>query len=92
MPELNLRSIEQLVTILLVLVHPKCEGQEGKTMHERLDSHESDKAIQCASLVSSGIVRCERRFAPGGAPTASRRAAKMTAIWMAGSNRFRPAA
>jgi len=37
-----------------------------------------------ASLVSSGITRGERRFAPGSASNASERATKVTAIGWAG--------
>src|SRR4051812_42715418 len=39
-----------------------------------------------ASLVSSGIIRGERRFAPGSASIASRRAAKVTTIGWAGNS------
>jgi hypothetical protein len=43
-------------------------------------------------LVSSGIIRGERRFAPGSVSIASRRAAKVTTIGSAGSKSLRPAA
>ena len=59
MPELNLRSIEPLVTILLVLVHPKCaQAKKEKTMPYRLESHGSDKAMRCAVCEGKfGLVR-----------------------------------
>jgi len=54
MPELNLRSIEPLVTILLVLVHPKC----AQAMPYRLESHGSDEAMRCAVCEGKfGLVR-----------------------------------
>src|SRR5690349_17620929 len=58
MPELNLRSIESLVTILLVLVHPKCADQEEKTMTYRMESRGSDKAMRCAVCEGKfGLIR-----------------------------------
>src|SRR5882672_2906099 len=91
MPELNLRSIEPLVTILLVLVHPKCA--QAKRRKQCLTAWKVtgltrpyDAQSVRASLVSSGIIRGERRFAPGSASIASRRAAKVTTIGWAGSN------
>src|SRR5436190_22572606 len=93
MPELNLRSIEPLVTILLVLVHPKCA--QAKRRKQCLTAWKVTGLISpCdaqsvrASLVSSGIIRGERRFAQGNASIASRRAAKVTTIGWAGSKSF----
>src|SRR5216117_3005794 len=91
MPELNLRSIEPLVTILLVLVHPKCA--QAKRRRQCLTAWKvtgltrpCDAQSVRASLDSSGIIRGERRFAPGSASISSRRAAKVTTIGWAGSN------
>jgi hypothetical protein len=57
-------------------------------MPYRLESHASDKVMRAQSvraiLVSSGIIRGERCFAPGSASIASRRAAKVTKIGRAG--------
>src|SRR3954454_19045274 len=82
MPEFNLRSIELLVTILLILVHPKCA--QAKKRKQCLTAWKvtalttpCDAQSVRASLVSSGIVRGERSFAPGNASTASRRGAKV---------------
>ena len=90
MPELNLRSIEPLVTILLVLVQRKCA--RAKRRKQCLTAWKvtgltrpCDAQSVRASLVSSGIIRGERRFAPGSASIASRRAAKVTTIGWAGS-------
>ena len=95
MPELDLRSIEPLVTILLALVHPKCaQAKRRKQCRTALKvtglTRPCDAQSVGASLVSSGIIRGERSFAPGSASIASRRAAKVTTIGWAGSNRFRP--
>src|SRR5262245_29309536 len=94
MPELDLRSIEPLATILLVLVHPKCA--QTKWRKQCLTAWKvtgltrpCDAQSVMASLVSSGIIGGERRFAPGSASIASRRAAKVTTSGWAGSNRFR---
>lgn len=79
MPELNLRSIEPLVTILLVLVHPKyAQTKKEKTMPYRFESqsHGSDKAMRCA--VCQGKFGLERRCVPGSASIALRRAAEVT--------------
>ena len=59
MPQLNPRSIEPLVTVPLVLVHPKCStGQKEKTMPYRLESHGSDKTMRCAVCEGKfGLVR-----------------------------------
>lgn len=59
MPELNLRSIEPLVTILLVLLHPKCaQTKKEKMMTCLLESHRSDKAMRCAVCEGKfGLVR-----------------------------------
>jgi hypothetical protein len=90
MTELNLRSIEPLVTIPLVLVHPKCT--QAKRRKQCLTAwkvtgltRSCDAQSVRASLVSSGIIRGERRFAPGSVSIASRRAAKVTTIGWAGS-------
>jgi hypothetical protein len=91
MHELNLRSIEPLLTILLVLAHPKCA--QARRRKQCLTAWKvmgltrpCDAQSVRASLVSSGIIRGERRFAPGSASIASRRAAKVTTIGWAGSN------
>src|SRR5438046_8675394 len=80
-----------MVTILLVLVHPKCA--QAKRRKQCLTAWKvtgptrpCDAQSVRASLVSSGIIRGERRFAPGSASIASRRAAKVTTIGWAGSN------
>jgi hypothetical protein len=85
MPEFNLRSIELLVTILLILVHPKCA--QAKRRKQCLTAWKvtgltrpCDAQSVRASLVSSGIIRGERRFAPGSASIASRNAAKVMAV------------
>jgi hypothetical protein len=87
MPELDLRSIERLVTILLILVRPKCA--EAKRRKQCLTvwkikvtglTRPGDAQSVRASLVLSGIIRAERCFAPGSASIAPRRAAKVTAI------------
>jgi hypothetical protein len=90
MTELNLRSIEPLVTIPLVLVHPKCT--QAKRRKQCLTAwkvtgltRSCDAQSVRASLASSGIIRGERRFAPGSVSIASRRAAKVTTIGWAGS-------
>ena len=59
MPELNLRSIEPLVTILVVLVHPKCaQAKRRKQCLTVLESHGSDKAMRCAVCEGKfGLVR-----------------------------------
>src|SRR6516162_3996753 len=58
-------------------------------MPYRLEGYGPDKPCDAqsvrASLVSSGIIRGERRFVPGSASIASRRAAKVTTIGWAGS-------
>src|SRR6516165_125605 len=90
MPQLNPRSIEPLATVLLVLVHPKCA--QAKRRKQCLIAWKvtglkrpCDAQSVMASLVSSGIIRGERRFAPESASIASRRAAKVTSIGWAGS-------
>jgi hypothetical protein len=90
MHELNLRSIEPLLTIVLVLAHPKCA--QARRRKQCLTAWKvmgltrpCDAQSVRASLVSSGIIRGERRFAPGSASIASRRAAKVTTIGYAGS-------
>src|SRR5262245_15068819 len=58
MPELDRRSIEPLVTILLVLVHAKCAQPMEKTMPYRLQRHGPDKARRCAVCDGKfGLVR-----------------------------------
>src|SRR3954468_10605198 len=91
MHELNLRSIEPLLTILLVLAHPKCAQARRRKQcltawKVRGLTRPCDAQSVRASLVSCGIIRGERRFAPGSASIASRRAAKVTTIGWAGSN------
>ena len=90
MPELNLRSIEPLVTIPIVLVHPKCT--QAKRRKQCLTAWKvtgltrpCDAQSVRAGLVSSGIIRGERSFAPGSASIALRPAAKVTTIGWAGS-------
>jgi len=90
MPQLNPRSIEPLVTVPLLLAHPKCA--QAKRRKQCLTAWKvtgltrpCDAQSVRASLVSSGIIRGERRFAPGSASIASRRAAKVTTIGWAGS-------
>jgi len=94
MPEFNLRSIEPLVMILLVLVHLKCA--QTKRRKQCLTAWKVTGLTRLfdaqpveASLVSSGIIRGGRRFAPGSASIASRRAATVTAIGYLVPNRFR---
>jgi hypothetical protein len=89
-PELNLRSIEPLVIILLVLVHPKCA--QAKRRKQCLTAwnvlgltRPGDAQSVRASLGSSGIIRGERRFAPGSASIASKLAAKVTTTTTGGS-------
>jgi hypothetical protein len=77
MPELNLRSIEPLVTILLVLVQAKRRKQCLTASKVTGLKRRCDAQSVRANLVSSGIIRCERRFAPASASIASRRAAKV---------------
>src|SRR5262245_12095164 len=86
----NLSSIEPLVTILLVLVHPKCA--QTKRRKRCLTAWKvTGVARPCdvrsvrESLVSSDTIGGERRFAPGSASTSSRRAGKVTTIGWAGS-------
>lgn len=81
--ELNLRSIEPLVTILLLLVHPKCarakRREQCRTAFNVLGlTRLGDAQSVRASVVLSGIVRGERRFAPGSASIASKLAANVT--------------
>src|SRR3954449_11345987 len=90
MPDLNPRSIEPSMTILLVLLHPKCA--QPKRRKQCLTASKvmglirpRDAQSVRASLVSSGIIRGERSFAPGSASITSRRAAKVTTIGWAGS-------
>jgi hypothetical protein len=85
MPELNLRSIEPLVTILLVLVQAKRRKQCLTASQVTGLTRRCDAQSVRANLVSSGIIRGERRFAPASASIASRRAAKVTTIGWAGS-------
>ena len=95
MTELNLRSIEPLVTTSLVLAHPKCA--KAKRRKQCLTAWKVTGLTRPgyarsvgASLVSSGIIHGEHSCAPGSASIASRRAAKATTIGWAGSNRFGP--
>src|SRR4051794_14923070 len=85
MPELNPRSIEPLVTILLVLVQAKRRKQCLTASKVTGLTRPCDAQSVRASLVSSGIIRGERRFAPASASIASRRAAKVITIGWAGS-------
>jgi hypothetical protein len=58
MPEINLRSIERLVTILLVLAHQKCAQAKRRKQCHRLEGHRSDKAMRCAVCEGEcGLVR-----------------------------------
>src|SRR5205807_126054 len=90
MPDLNLRPIEPSMTILLVLLQPKCaqprRRKECPTASKVMGLiRPRDAQSVRASLVSSGIIRGERSFAPGSALLALRRAAKVTTIGWAGS-------
>src|SRR6266576_1501234 len=85
MPGLNLRSIEPLVTILLVLVQAKRRKQCLTASKVTGLTRRCDAQSVRANLVSSGIICGERRFAPASASIASRRAAKVTTIGWAGS-------
>src|SRR5262245_50777446 len=90
MPDLDLRSIEPLVTILLVCMRPKFA--QAKRREQWLTARKvtgltkpCDAQSVMASLVSFGIIRGEPSFAPESASIASKRDAKMTAIGWAGS-------
>src|SRR5215468_7859115 len=90
MPGVDLRSIEVVVTILLVCTHPKCaqaKGREQCLTASKVTGLTGPRDAQSvmASLVSSGIIRGEPRFAPGSASIALERAAKVTATGWAGS-------
>lgn len=94
MPDLNLRSIEQLVTILLVFAHAKCA--KAKRRKQCLTAWKDtgptglrDAQSVMASLVSSGIIRGEFSFAPGSASIDSEPDATVTAIGWVGSNHLR---
>ena len=89
-PELNLRSIEPSVATPLVLVHPKRPQADRKkrclTAWKVTGlTRPSDAQSVKPSLASSGIIRGERRFAPGSASIDSRRAARMITVGWAGS-------
>src|SRR3954454_21171199 len=78
------------MSILLVLLHPKCAQPKRRkqclTASKVMDlMRPRDAQSVRASLVSSGIIRGERSFAPGSASIALRRAAKVTTIGWAGS-------
>src|SRR5262249_38145078 len=90
LPDVDLRSIEFLVTVLLVCMRPKFA--QAKRREQCLtawkvtgltEPHDAQSVM--ASLVSSGITHCERRFVPGSASIASERVTKVTAIGWAGS-------
>src|SRR5262245_643016 len=90
MPDVDLRSIERLVTIVLVCMHPNYA--QAKRREQCLTAWKltgligpRDAQSVMASLASSGIIRGEPRFAPGRASIASERAAKVTAIGWGGS-------
>ena len=58
MPDVDLRSIEPLVTILLVCMRPNGTSQKERTMPYRLQNHESDKVMRCAVCDGKfGLVR-----------------------------------
>ena len=59
MPDVDTRSIEPMVTILLVCMRPKCSQAKGEgTMPYRSESHGSDKAMRCAICDGKfGLVR-----------------------------------
>ena len=59
MPDVDLSSIELLVTILLVCMRPEMlTGQEEGSMAYRSESHQSDKATRCAICDGKfGLVR-----------------------------------
>lgn len=58
MPELNVCSIEPMVTIPLVLMHPKCATAKGEKMPYRWEGQGSDKTARCAVCNGKfGLVR-----------------------------------
>src|SRR6516164_5977428 len=90
MPDVDLRSIELLVTVLLVCRRPKFARAKRREQcltawKVRGLARPRDAQSVMASLGWSGIIRGEPRFAPGSAPIASKRAVKVTAIGWAGS-------
>src|SRR6516225_2041236 len=90
MPDVDLRSIELLVTVLLVCSRPKFARAKRREQcltawKVRGMTRQRDAQSVMASLGSSGIIRGEPRFAPGSASIASELAAKVTAIGWAGS-------
>ena len=85
MLDVDLRSIELLVTVLVVCMRPKFA--QAKRREQCLTAWKvtgltrpRDAQSVMASLVSSGTTRGEPRFAPGSASIASERAVKVTAI------------
>ena len=85
MHDVDLRSIEVLVIVLLVCMRPKFAQAEGRgqcltAWKVRGMTRQLDAQFVMASLVSSGIILGEPRFAPGSASIASERAVKVTAI------------
>jgi len=90
MADVDLRSIELLVTVLVVCMRPKfaqAKRREQCLTAWKVRGLTGPRAAQSvmASLGSSGIIRGERRFAPRSASIASERAVKVTAIGWAGS-------
>src|SRR5262249_18145606 len=90
MPDVDPCSIEVLVTIILLCMHPKCA--QAKRREQCLTAWKvtgltgrRDAQSVRASLVSSGIIHGEARFAPGSASIVSERDAKVTATGSAGS-------
>src|SRR5215813_5495595 len=58
MPDVDLCSIEPLVTIFIVCMRPKCAQAKERTMPYRLESHGSGKARRCAVCDGKfGLVR-----------------------------------
>src|SRR6516225_6354999 len=90
MPDVDLRSIELLVTVLLVCRRPKFARAKRREQcltawKVRGLTRPRDAQSVMASLGLSGIIRGEPRFAPESASIGSELVAKVTAIGWAGS-------
>jgi hypothetical protein len=90
MPNVDLRSIEPLMTILLVCKRPKfaqAKRREQCFIARKVRGLTRPCGAQSvmASLVWFGIIRGEPHFAPESASIASKLAAKVTAVGWAGS-------
>ena len=89
MPNVDLRSIEPLVPILLICMRPKyavAKRREQCLTASKVTglARPRDAQSAMASLVSSGIIRGEPRFAPRSASIVSGLAAKVIAFGWAG--------